>query len=222
VVERQAVDVEVGQDLDRLGRDPQATRDLRALAVERRQQQAVQLAAGQVVVDLQCHRALARSHRAEVEAQCGHATLDPNGWPGRVDECGTGAGQWSSEASRPWSRSLSCRQICRSTSPTSPSTNCSAASPPRPTTGSPACTKPVAGSGFPTSVGTTTRSRRSSRPPACGSGTRRPIGGGPTSCSSGPSAASIASPAGCGSGTRAHAASCSRPVATSSRCASRG
>ena len=66
------VQVEIGLDVDRRRGHAQPAGDLVAVAVEARQQQAVQLARGEVVVDLQRERALARAHRAEAEAQRRH------------------------------------------------------------------------------------------------------------------------------------------------------
>ena len=82
VVERpvpdgEGVDVEIGLDLDRRCRDTEPAGDLHALAVEPREQQPVEMARGQVVVDLERQRALARAHRAEAEAQCRHAEARP-------------------------------------------------------------------------------------------------------------------------------------------------
>lgn len=73
VVDGQLIEVEIGFDLDGFGSDTQPTRHLAAFPVEFGEQHAEQLSARQVVVDLQRHRALARTHRAEAEAQRRHA-----------------------------------------------------------------------------------------------------------------------------------------------------
>ena len=77
VVHRQLVDVEIGHHLDGVSGHAEAAGDLRTLTIQRGEQQAVQLAAREVVVDLKGHRALARAHRAEAEPQRCHACVDP-------------------------------------------------------------------------------------------------------------------------------------------------
>jgi hypothetical protein len=72
VGEGESVEVEVRVDVDGRGGDTEPAGHLRAFPVEARQQQPVEPAAQQVVVDLEGERALARAHRAEAEAQAGH------------------------------------------------------------------------------------------------------------------------------------------------------
>ncbi len=76
MVQGERVEVEIGRHVDRRGRHSEPAGHLVALAVEARQQEAAQVAAGQVVVDLQRHRALAGTHRAEAEAQQSHPTVN--------------------------------------------------------------------------------------------------------------------------------------------------
>ena len=73
VLDGEGVDVEVGFDLDRRSSDAEPAGDLHAVAVEPGEQQSVEMARGEVVVDLERQGALAGAHRAEAEPQCRHA-----------------------------------------------------------------------------------------------------------------------------------------------------
>ncbi len=65
--------VDIGRDFDCRCRYAETARDLRPIPVEFGQQNASSAPHGQIVVDLQCQRALTRTHRAEAEAQSRHA-----------------------------------------------------------------------------------------------------------------------------------------------------
>ena len=64
--------VEVGLDLDRRGGDTEPARDLQAFTIEARQQEPVQVARRQIVVNLERQGALARAHCSETEPKRCH------------------------------------------------------------------------------------------------------------------------------------------------------
>ena len=72
VLQGQRMEVEIRRHVDRRGRHAEPARHLVALAVEARQQKTAEVAAGEVVVDLQRDRALPGAHRPEAEAEQAH------------------------------------------------------------------------------------------------------------------------------------------------------